>query len=241
MPMHDWTRVSDGAYHTLHQLWAGDICRALNKGILPSDYYADIESRVVGDVPDLLTLRDVEPGSELGPSAGTATAVARRFRIKGEVDLFPPRKSVVRVRNNYDDRVVALVELVSPGNKSSQNPFRDFIRKIVTTLGEGVNVLVVDPFPPTKRDPSGVHAAVWAEIGGPPPPPLPADEQLLTIAYQSGEPVQAFGEPFAVGAVIPHMPIFLNGDLDVTVPLEETYMSAYTAVPWKTRRILEAV
>ena len=38
MPIHDWTRVSAGIYHSFHQDWTIEICRTLNRGILPPGY-----------------------------------------------------------------------------------------------------------------------------------------------------------------------------------------------------------
>lgn len=40
MPIHDWTRVDAGIFHALHHHWITELARALNRGILPSDYYA---------------------------------------------------------------------------------------------------------------------------------------------------------------------------------------------------------
>jgi hypothetical protein len=40
MPVHDWTRVSDGIFHSFHLSWTDEIMAALNAGLLPSDYYA---------------------------------------------------------------------------------------------------------------------------------------------------------------------------------------------------------
>ena len=40
MPMHDWTRVEAGIFHAFHHEWVSEIGRALNRGLLPADYYA---------------------------------------------------------------------------------------------------------------------------------------------------------------------------------------------------------
>ncbi|HEX4608639.1 MAG TPA: hypothetical protein VH092_10585 [Urbifossiella sp.] len=91
--------------------------------------------------------------------------------------------------------------------------------KAVWLLDERVNLVVIDPFPPTPRDPAGVHAAVWKELTGKrfTPPP---DKPLTAAAYVGGDDVTAFVEPFAVGAAVPTMPLFLNPDEYVNVPLE---------------------
>src|SRR5438552_18500658 len=74
MPMHDWTRVSDGTFHDFHYSWVLEIKRALMRGILPKGYYVMAE-QFGGDLgaPDVLTLQasGSRPESE-GSLPGTA-------------------------------------------------------------------------------------------------------------------------------------------------------------------------
>ena len=49
MPMHDWTRVSVGAYHDFLGAWITHLKEALNAGLLPPAYYALGEQRS-GDI-----------------------------------------------------------------------------------------------------------------------------------------------------------------------------------------------
>src|SRR5919109_3298800 len=75
MPVHDWTRVSDGTFHDFHYSWVLEIKRALKRGLLPKGYYV-MAAQLGGDLgaPDVLTLQaaGTEPESE-GPLSGTAT------------------------------------------------------------------------------------------------------------------------------------------------------------------------
>src|SRR5947209_17201505 len=80
MPIHDWTRVDAGIFHAFHHDWITELSRALNRGLLPAEYYALPEQIAGGLGPDVLTLR--RPGSNgtppiVGaPSGGIALAVA---------------------------------------------------------------------------------------------------------------------------------------------------------------------
>jgi hypothetical protein len=47
-------------------------------------------------------------------------------------------------------------------------------------------------------------------------------------------------EPLAVGDSLPDMPLFLEPDLHVEVPLEPTYMRAWEAVPRRWREVIDA-
>ena len=98
--------------------------------------------------------------------------------------------------------VVAIIEIVSPGNKDSKHAVRAFIAKAAELIWQGVNLLVVDLFPPGPRDPQGVHQLIWDEITDQ-PFELPPGKPLTLAAYQTAPKRIAFVEPVAVGARLP--------------------------------------
>jgi hypothetical protein len=53
-----------------------------------------------------------------------------------------------------------VIEIVSPGNKSSGHAIGRFTKKAADLLDAGVHLLIVDLFPPRTFDPEGLHAAV---------------------------------------------------------------------------------
>ncbi len=61
---------------------------------------------------------------------------------------------------------MAVIEILSPGNRDSRAALRNFVEKTIGFLRAGIHVLIVDLFPPTPRDPFGIHKAVWDEIIG---------------------------------------------------------------------------
>src|ERR1700687_3625557 len=74
MPVHDWTRVSDGTFHDFHYSWVLEIKRALKNGLLPKGYYVMAE-QIGGDLgaPDVLTLQRAGEKPEADDAlAGTA-------------------------------------------------------------------------------------------------------------------------------------------------------------------------
>src|SRR5207245_6326244 len=135
-------------------------------------------------------------------------------------------KSAIAVRHVSDDRLVAWVEIVSPGNKAGQRPFQEFINKACELLERRIHLLIVDPFPPGPRDPNGVHAAIWQEFQED-SLQLPADKPLTLVAYECDRTTRAYLEPAAVGDVLPMMPLFLEPNGCVRVPVEATYQTAY--------------
>jgi hypothetical protein len=40
----------------------------------------------------------------------------------------------------------------------------DFVDKTIQFLRAGIHVLAIDLFPPTPRDPLGIHKVIWDEI-----------------------------------------------------------------------------
>lgn len=247
MPIHDWTRVSAGIFHDFHHAWIEEIKRALNAGLLPDDYYALAEQHASGFGPDVLTLEERRDGdADAGPQAtastgGTGVLLAPpRVRLVGETDMafYRRKQNTVTVRHVSGDRIVAMVEVVSPGNKASRNAMRSFVEKAAELLDRRVHLLILDLLPPSRRDPHGIHAAIWEEMTGE-ELAAAADKPLTMAAYESGLTVRAYVEAVAVGNALTDMPVFLEPGAHVLVPLEATYQAAFAAVPRRWRRVLE--
>jgi hypothetical protein len=116
---------------------------------------------------------------------------------------------------------------------------RAFVRKAHESLAAGIHLLLVDLFPPSPRDPQGIHREVWGEDGGETYAP-PPDKPLTCVAYVGGASAEALIEPVAVGDVLPEMPLFLTPEVYVPVPLEPTYQSAWEGMPAYWRDVLTA-
>src|SRR4051794_11532087 len=139
MPIHDWTRVNAGIFHDFHHSWIEEIKRALNRGLLPPDHYALAEQIAGGLGPDVLTLQAAtgEAPALEQPSGGLALATAPPkvfHRDRAESDLYAARAKAVVIRHVSGHRIVAVVEIVSPGNKSSRHGLRHFVEKVVELL-----------------------------------------------------------------------------------------------------------
>ncbi len=242
MPIHDWTRVSAGTFHDFHSGWLVEIRTALNTGVLPADFYAQAE-QVAGAVnPDVLTLQagNAEPGDGLRGATAVAEAPPRmRVRVEAEANALVRKKNVLVIRHNSDDRIIAFLEVVSPGNKGARHTFRRFVERAASLVSQGYHLVLLDLFPPGPRDPHGVHAAVWEELCGG-DYTAPPDKPLTLASYEAGPVPTAWVEPVAVGDALPDVPLFLTYGWYVNVPLEVTYQAAYRGVPRRWKVILEA-
>jgi hypothetical protein len=245
MPAHDWTRVFDGAFHDFHHAWIAELRNALNGGGLPPDYYAMAEQVARPKVPDVLTPQTANGQDDLwsGEPVAGATAVASappRVCLSDmiEEEIYARRQRSVVIRHSSDDRIVAIIEILSSRNKSSNKEFRSFVSKAVDLLDSGYHLLLVDLHPPTSRDPDGIHPAIWAEYGGKSQRALP-EKPLTLVAYDAGPPKTCYVEPVAVGDTLIDMPLFLAPGWYVNVPLEVTYQAAWRGVPGRFREVLD--
>lgn len=204
MPVHDWTHVDAGIFHAFHHGWISEVSRELNR-YLPADKYYALPRNVLGH--DDLT--------------GKAKDAPKWYANK--------KKSVV-IHHITDHRVVAVLEIVSTGNKDSRGSMRSFVKKAQDLLSAGINLDILDLYPPTPRDPEGIHPVIWGEDDTGEYKFDPA-HPLTCAAYVGGADAEAFVEPVAVGDVLPNLPLFLLSDVYVNVPLEATYLAAFDALP----------
>jgi hypothetical protein len=239
MPIHDWTRVPAGTYHFFHQRWISAIADALNAGGLPDGFFAMSEVDAKGPIPDVLA--QTQPAMPLNDPVGIAV-----------LDAPPPTRVVSRAENTRGyarraDRLsvylpqgelIAVIEIVSQGNKDNTNGLKTFVRKAGKLLRRGVHLLIVDLFPPSVRDPHGIHKAIWDQFKEE-PFDLPPDKPLTLAAYVAGSEKVAYVENMAVGDQLPDMPIFLTPDHYVPCPLEATYQVTWGVFPAALKGPLE--
>jgi Protein of unknown function (DUF4058) len=236
MPMHDWTRVEAGIFHDFHHEWISEIKRALNR-VLPAEYYALAEQPAAGFGPDILTLQSRDPSAG-GAATATRTRPKATFTVETPAEFYRRKKSTIVVRHVSGDRIVAMIEIVSPGNKNTAYAVKAFSDEACELLSQKIHLLIIDPFPPGKRDPHGIHAAIWERVEEE-VVRLPPEQPLTLVSYECGLTTRGHIEPIAVGDELPDMPLFLEPELYVKVPLEATYLAAWEAVPRRWRQVID--
>jgi hypothetical protein len=237
MPIHDWTRLEAGDFHDFHQGWVVNLAGALNGGLLPTEYMARIEQvtgRPIADVdaPETREPRGGSGGIAIATAPPTARVIARIERVD-----YAKRADRVVIRHGRG-KVVAIIEIVSPGNKASRNAIRSFVEKAADILGQGVNLLIVDLFPPTPRDPLGIHKAIWDEFDDE-PFEMPAGKPLIVASYIGGDIPTAYVESVGVGDPLPSLPIFLSDTRYIPAPLEPTYQEAWRVFPAMLKELID--
>jgi hypothetical protein len=241
MPIHDWTRVEAGIFHAFHHDWITEIARSLNQGLLPDQFYA-LPEQITGEFgPDVLTLSTTPAFDSAGADGGIALEVAPpkvHLRMKSEAGRYAVKAKAVAIRHVSNHRIVAMIEIVSPGNKASRNGLDAFVHKAREALAAGVHLLIIDLFPAGPRNPLGIHKAIWDDDCGDdyaPPPGKP----LTCVAYLAGAGAEAFIDFLALQEPLPQMPLFLTPEVYIDVPLEATYQQAWNSLPKYWRGVLE--
>src|SRR5207245_3841558 len=170
MPVHDWSRVEAGIFHSFHSSWIVELHNALNGGLLPGDYYALVEQHAGRMVSAVLTLHASRPNGEPPPlppgDGGLALAEAppKVRRTLTATETYRQRRRTLAIRHVSGHRLIALVEIVSPANKDRLESVEGFVAKVVEALDLGIHVFLVDVFRPSRHDPRGMHGAVGKHL-----------------------------------------------------------------------------
>jgi hypothetical protein len=248
MPLHDWTRVEANTFHDFHGRWITHLTESLNRGLLPAHYYAQSEQHLGRRIGDVLTLHASDPDVLRTPPMPSAESgavgvleVEPQVTRKQQLHLGARhRPRTLTVRHTSGHRIIALVEVVSPGNKTAADNLRELTRKIVAALNAGIHVAVLDLLPPGPHDPQGIHGAVTAEVGDAPPEPLPEGKTLAFVSYAADPPeTTAYQEYRGNGAELPELPLFLTPTQHIRLPLERTYTATFEGMAPFWRAVLE--
>jgi hypothetical protein len=144
----------------------------------------------------------------------------------------------VTIRHRSGHRLVALLEIVSPANKDRPSHVEEFVAKAVAALAHGIHLVLVDLIPPGAHDPQGMHGAIWDRLDDE-RYLLPPGKPLTLASYVAERLPQAYLEHLAVGSPLIEMPLFLNPDRYINLPLESTYQAAYCGMPAFWRDVLD--
>jgi hypothetical protein len=235
MPLRDHFRPpldDETSWDGLHGGWPMMIVASLSRK-LPPRYVAAPRVHPGGYVEiDVATYEKDEPASFV-PEAGTdkgsvATAVWAPPRPTFRVSADPPDQDEYEVRV-YDlkrnRRLVAAIEIVSPGNKDRPEYRRAFVAKCAALLQQRVSVAIVD-LVTTRR--SNLYGELLDLIGQTDPFLAPEPAPLYAVACRQTRRddswhFEAWFDALALGQPLPTLPLWLADDLAAPLELEATY------------------
>ena len=235
MPLRDHFRPPlDDLRHWegFHATWPVMIVALLGRK-LPRRYFAEptIHTGSTAEI-DVATFETedegaVAVGSGNGNEGGVATAVWAPPRPTLTVVTDLPAQDVYEVRV-YDEkrhsRLVAAVEIVSPGNKDRLEHRSAFISKCAGLLQEQVSVVIVDVV--TTRN-QNLYAELL-ELLGRSDPSLSPEQPLYATACRVTKRenewlLETWAQALSPGQPLPTMPLWLADDLAVSLELNESY------------------
>jgi hypothetical protein len=211
-----------------HSAWANAITNLLNE-VLPEGYYAIPEVPLGDEVEiDVATLE--EAGGANGASA-TATVVwaPPRPRLTAPVDFSRVRSVAVHVFQDLGGpQLRAAIELASPANKDRPRSRLVFAAKCVGYLERHVAVVVIDTV--TTRQ-ANLHTAIAQALDVDDVLAWASRSRLYAVAYRRAlvrgqGRVEAWPKRLAIGAPLPTLPLWIDADIGLPLPLEASYETA---------------
>lgn len=231
MPLRDHFRAPlDDRRHWegFHAQWPGEIVRTLLDK-LPSRYFAEPRVHSGGSAEiDVATFheRDSPEGNGRQEPGSVATAVWAPSRPSFAVatDLGSLDEYEVQVFDaKRNCRLVAAVEIVSPGNKDRPEHRQAFVSKCAALLQNRVSVVMIDLV--TTRTLNFYHELLDvlgqrdASLG---PDPLYA-AACRTTHNGSSWVLEAWTHGLALGQPLSTLPLWLASDFSIPLELEESY------------------
>jgi hypothetical protein len=214
-----------------HGQWPAAIVRQLN-ATLPAQYRAGPTVHLGREAEvDVGTFESQSPwGTARGQAGNGGTAVAvwapAEPTLAVETDLADFDEFEVRVYDtSRDQRLVAAVELISPGNKDRPQQRSQFTAKCAALLRHGVSLVLVDVV--TERcvnlyaDLLDLIGQSDASLGAQPP----ATYAVACCWRPRGASrwLETWNRELKTGLPLPCLPLWLSEELAITLDLEASY------------------
>jgi hypothetical protein len=220
-------------WESFHAAWAGSIADLLNGQLLPDNYFAEEQTHAGACIEIGVATFENQQNGTTSKEGSTATLAppqtwappAPAFVMPR---LRPDRFEVLVFQDEGGARLVAAVELVSPGNKDRPEQRRTFAIKCASYLYQGVGLVVIDIV--TSRL-ANLHNEIVRLIEGQASFLLPEAVSLYAVAFrpwrhEGRDDIDVWPATLALGGALPTLPLTLERSLSVPLDLEVTYVDA---------------
>jgi hypothetical protein len=217
-------------WESFHSSWATKLADALTERWLPAGYIAE-EHVHLGPSIEIDVATFAREAAAASKEEGTAVAVLdSKVWSPPAADavlpaVFPDTFEVRILSTDTGPKLVATIELISPGNKDRSTERRAFATKVASYLYQGISVIIVDIV--TNRR-ANLHNEVLRVMEAADTFQLPPETNLYAVAYQplrrsQGDEIDVWRSSLALGAALPTLPLGLRADLVIPVDFEATY------------------
>jgi hypothetical protein len=216
-------------WESFHSYFAVAIGAYLNR-TFPDRFLAAVQmhpgSGVEADVAEF----DIGPAVPVnGPVGGVGLLTYAPPAATGEFSIaFPDDFEVPVLDSQRENRLVAVVELVSEGNKDRPEKRQAFAAKCATYLHRGIGVVVFDPIYPRRFN---LHNTLIDALGQPPQLWMPDEALMYAAGYRparaaTGGRVEFWTHRLEIGEPLSTLPLALKGWGFAPLDLEEAYTAA---------------
>lgn len=221
---------SERRWESFHSSWATKIADALTEEWLPPDYIAE-EHVHLGPAAeiDVGTFERDAPSSRQVDGVGLATRSPRVWTPPAPNSVMPavfPETFEVRILSTETGpKLVAAIELISPGNKDRATERRAFAVKCASYLYQGISLIIIDVV--THRR-ANLHNEMLNVMQASESTHLPGDGSLYAVAYQplrrdGQDEINIWHSQLSLGQPLPTLPLGLRAELTIPVDFESTY------------------
>jgi Protein of unknown function (DUF4058) len=220
------------SWENLHGGWGFILAGQLNLRPLPYGFLAEGNVHIgISVAPDMAAFEEDEARPGGGPNGAVATEVwaPPQPPLIVPVDFSGLETFEIRLYDQERARtLVAVVELVSPGNKDRPENRRAFLDKCAAYLREGISVVIVDIVTSRRHN---FHAALMELFNGGEEAARAVGADLYAVSYRvrvtgTRTQLEAWPAALALGAPLPTMPLWLTESLVVPLDLEAGYREA---------------
>jgi hypothetical protein len=225
MPLRDHFRSPVNDRHTwdeLHGMWPMMIVRQLFD-VLPAGFRAAPKVQRGSSFEDDASTSALDTRQPTASDSGAGDGPTHSV----EADLSEQDDYEVRIYDTEQGRqLVATIEIVSPSNKDRPESRDLFVGKVAALLQQNVCVSLVDLV--TVRQ-ANLYAELLTRVGRHDPALAPVPPDLYAVTLRTRKPpkrravLDAWFYPMTIGQVLPPIPIWLDPDVGVPVPLESSY------------------
>jgi hypothetical protein len=220
-------------WESFHSSWATRLADALTERWLPPNYIAEEHAHLGPSVEIDVGTFEQEMPTTAAEGGGVVATVGAKVWTPPVADgslaaVFPDTFEVRVLCTDTGPKLVAAIELISPGNKDRASERRAFAVKCASYLYQGISVIIVDIV--TNRR-ANLHNEILELMNGADSLRLSSESSLYAVAYRplrrgKEDIIDVWRSPLALGRALPTLPLGLRADLAIPVDFEGTYAEA---------------
>jgi hypothetical protein len=220
-------------WESFYSSWATKLADALTERWLPPNYIAEEHAHLGPSVEIDVATFEREGAAARPEEGGGVSTVGREVWSPPAADgvlpaVFPETFEVRVLSMDTGPRLVAAIELISPGNKDRPAERRACATKCASYLHQGISVILVDIVTNRRANLHNEFLRIL-EVGD--ALQLPPDLSLYAVAYQplrrgARDEIDVWRFPLALGQALPTLPLGLRADLVIPVDFEAAYAEA---------------